>query len=93
MNKSREFAEKFILKSVAKSFNNEYLFVVDAKSKDLMPSRGGNKFFDRFYAASLLIKVKEAENEIEFYSILPEDKEHEYILKNLSDTIFSLLVE
>jgi len=92
INKSKNFSDKYILKSVARSLNNEYLIIADGKSNDLIPTRGGNKMVERFYAASLLIKVKETENEIEFYSTFPEDKEHEYILKNLSDTIFSLLI-
>lgn len=93
INKLKDFSDKYILRSVVKSLNNEYLIIADGKSTDLQPTRGGNKLIERLYAASLLIKIKELENEIEFYSTFPEDKEHEYILKNLSDSIFALLLE
>lgn len=90
---TKEFNDKYKIKGISKSLNNEFLVAADAKSNDVLPTRNGNKLIDKYYPCSILIKIDQQANEVTFFSSFPDDKEHEYLLKEFSDSIFSLLCE
>jgi len=89
---TQKFKDRYIVRSVTQSLSDKnYLVVADAKVKEFIPNRGGGRYIDRFYPASMLLKA--GDGQLAFYGPFPEDKHHQMIQQDLAGHLFDLLTK
>ncbi|RYZ22688.1 MAG: hypothetical protein EOO16_07955 [Chitinophagaceae bacterium] len=88
--KGKAIAEKFHLADLRRGDNGDLLLLADGKTTELVPGRGGNELIDRFYSCCLYVHADADENIVRFRSSFPDDKEHQYLLEDLSDHLFDM---
>jgi len=84
--------KKFIIRRIENGLSNDMLVIADGIVKDIMPTRYGTKEVDKTHACWLYIKVNLAENMVDFTSVFPDDKDHQYLLEDLADHIFTSVI-
>ncbi|RYD93075.1 MAG: hypothetical protein EOP50_11705 [Sphingobacteriales bacterium] len=83
--------EKFHFLDLRKGPEGALLVLTDGKTTELVPTRSGTELVDRFYSCCLYMHT---EGElVVFRSSFPDDKEHQYLLEDLADTLYALGLE
>jgi hypothetical protein len=82
-------ANKFSVISARSNAKGEAVVIANGKGKDIIPTRHGVKEVDRIFACPLYITCQVDEGRMVFYSMFPEDKEHQFFLEDLCDEIYT----
>jgi hypothetical protein len=77
---------KFTLHHIERNGGNGTIVIAEAIVKDIIPSSNGNEEVDVVYPC--WIYIDRTETQLEFRSSFPLDKEHQYLLEDLSDEIY-----
>lgn len=88
LNFTGDTAQKFSIASARSNGKGEAAVIASGKGKDIIPTRHGVKEVDRIFPCPLYISCKPEEGSMRFYSMFPEDKEHQFFLEDLCDEIF-----
>jgi hypothetical protein len=86
-----EAEKKFQLVSTRSNGKGDAVVIANGKGKDLLPTRYGVKEIDRVFPCPLFISCNREEGRMVFYSMFPEDKEHQFFLEDLSDHLFEIV--
>jgi hypothetical protein len=88
LNFTGETAQKYSIASARSNGKGEAVVIANGKGKDIIPTRHGVKEVDRIFACPLYITCNPEQGRMQFYSMFPEDKEHQFFLEDLCDEIF-----
>jgi len=69
------------------------IVIAEAKSKDIVAGYGGNREIEIHFPCWLYIQPDPANQKIDFRSTFPENKDHHYLLEDLSEEIIMRLAK
>jgi hypothetical protein len=85
---SKKLSDKYMIEFGDMNVNGNGILIGEAVTKDFIQTPNGNKEIDVFYPCWLYIDMNEDRNEISFKSTFPENKDHHYLLQDLSLEIY-----
>lgn len=83
----KQIHEKFSIRYADMNEAGKGIIIAEAKSKDIVAGYGGNKEIDIHFPCWLYIDADREANKIDFRSTFPENKDHHYLLEDLSAEI------
>ncbi|HMK26971.1 MAG TPA: hypothetical protein VK483_13150 [Chitinophagaceae bacterium] len=86
--KGKKLSDKFNIEYGDMNENSKGIVIGEAITKDFIQAPNGNKEIDIFYPCWLYIDVNENNKEVSFKSTYPENKDHHYLLEDLSQVIY-----
>ncbi len=90
----KKLLDKFTIYWIEKSSDNKTIVIGEALVKEFIPtSESYSKEVDKFYPCWVFINIDELTKEITFKSSFPSDKEHQYLLEDLSDAIYEQCIK
>lgn len=85
--------EKFSIRYADMNEAGKGIVIAEAKSKDIIAGYGGNKEIDIHFPCWLYIDADREAGKLDFRSTFPENKDHHYLLEDLSAAISQQLMQ
>lgn len=83
-----KLSDRFTVIHIERNQANNSIVIAEAMIDDIIAGSGGNKNVKVVYPCWMYIKINPAEEKIDFTSSFPQDKDHQYLLEDLSDEIY-----
>lgn len=88
----KKIQEKFSIRYADMNDEGKGIVIGEAKSKDIVAGYGGNKEIDIHFPCWIYIDTRGADHCMEFRSTFPENKDHHFLLEDLSQALHQRLL-
>ncbi|MET0391592.1 MAG: hypothetical protein ABW019_00570 [Chitinophagaceae bacterium] len=86
---SARLSGKFTVIHVARDQANNSIVIAEAEIDDIIAGAGGNREVKAVYPCWIYIRINPGEQKIDFTSSFPQNKDHQYLLEDLSDELYT----
>lgn len=89
---AKELPDKFNILQTKTGNDDDGVIIANATVIDIDLTRNGSREVEVIYPCWLYIKANAAENYIDFRSMIPQNKDHQYVLEDLADHAMAMAI-